>query len=667
MVLHSTLVGSELHFPLGHVTAGPLLLPDTTVDTYKIYDSDGNWFVIDNDTGAMTFGSAGRVQSYEFKGTTTGVQFDGYAYFKTGGQCRIIMEDRGSNPTAVAGLASLYAKTITGVTHLYVQDDDGSVYQLGAASIPITLADNAAITTIIAVADGAKILRATTTNFSEAIDIGDTANSGLLINLTGGTRLTTALIAGGQGPIMFGLTGRAHTALTASTEFSPVVWDLSQTVQWSTGALTTERFFRILAPTIGFVGASTCTVAATVAISSNPIAGTNATLTRSYSLHLEGAVAGRTRLGLGTFNTTVAVDPVIEWNTGNGSTAFNGTATYTVTAATFTSTARAYLNFAGARLFSQGNGVTSLCIGSAADDDGGANAVVYGNSGYAVGGATAIGNFAWASGSSGSIVINGATTSGSSSTGSGASSLTIAPGAGCSNTHARCILVGASLTSHADDTCQLKTLELIIGNGDQVATPSAAIYRGTDASGTDKAAASLTIRPGRSTGTGAGASLILQTTPTGGASNSTLQTPVDRITISQSGAITFGGQVTLASSGFAGAIVMNAELTPAQLTANQNNYAPTNFATAFLIRQGVDATGRTITGLAGGAAGRIVVISNIETGGTNIITITNEDGASTAANRFTLPSAVSVLIGPGESIMFLYDGTSSRWRPVSQF
>ena len=50
--------------------------------------------------------------------------------------------------------------------------------------------------------------------------------------------------------------------------------------------------------------------------------------------------------------------------------------------------------------------------------------------------------------------------------------------------------------------------------------------------------------------------------------------------------------------------------TPAQLTANVNDYAPTGFGTASTVRLSSDNL-RTVTGLAGGAAGRTVTLMNI--------------------------------------------------------
>lgn len=88
------------------------------------------------------------------------------------------------------------------------------------------------------------------------------------------------------------LTGVALTALTASTEFSDIVFDSAQTKQFATGALTTQRNARFAAPTYGFVGASVLTTAATVAISAAPIAGTNATITQALALWVESGAIG---------------------------------------------------------------------------------------------------------------------------------------------------------------------------------------------------------------------------------------------------------------------------------------------------------------------------------------------------------------------------------------
>lgn len=103
--------------------------------------------------------------------------------------------------------------------------------------------------------------------------------------------LTQAARSGGGSAYLLLATGAAHTNLDASTEKTDVTFNLARTVQFATGALTTQRAFRIQAPTYGFVGASTITNASTFAISGSPVAGTNATLTNSYALNIESGTS----------------------------------------------------------------------------------------------------------------------------------------------------------------------------------------------------------------------------------------------------------------------------------------------------------------------------------------------------------------------------------------
>jgi hypothetical protein len=86
----------------------------------------------------------------------------------------------------------------------------------------------------------------------------------------------------------------ADTGITASTEQTDIFFDLSATRTWATGALTTQRFMRLMAPTIAFAGASTVTTAVTFDIAGAPIAGTNATITTSYAFRV---VAGTSYFG----------------------------------------------------------------------------------------------------------------------------------------------------------------------------------------------------------------------------------------------------------------------------------------------------------------------------------------------------------------------------------
>lgn len=106
------------------------------------------------------------------------------------------------------------------------------------------------------------------------------------------------------------------------------------------------------------------------------------------------------------------------------------------------------------------------------------------------------------------------------------------------------------------------------------------------------------------------------------------------------------------------------ELSPAQITANQNDYNPTNFSTSTLIRLRSDATVRTITGMAAGAGGDLVILCNVNAS-TNII-LSHQDAASAAANRFFGPNSADVTLRPGGFVWCVYDPVSTGWRIMGQ-
>ncbi len=109
----------------------------------------------------------------------------------------------------------------------------------------------------------------------------------LVRNLTSNSETITQVVATTGSPTAFTVTGAAHTTLTLSTEATDVNFNLARTVQFATGAITTQRAMRIQAPTYSFVGASTITTASTLSISGPPVAGTNATITNAYALNVE--------------------------------------------------------------------------------------------------------------------------------------------------------------------------------------------------------------------------------------------------------------------------------------------------------------------------------------------------------------------------------------------
>jgi hypothetical protein len=100
-------------------------------------------------------------------------------------------------------------------------------------------------------------------------------------------------------------------------------------------------------------------------------------------------------------------------------------------------------------------------------------------------------------------------------------------------------------------------------------------------------------------------------------------------------------------------------LSPTSINADQNNYNPTGLSTASTLR--LTSNGAfNVTGLAGGSDGRIFTLHNI---GSFNLTLVDESGSSTAANRFAL--AGNQTIPPDTSITIQYDSTSLRWRVLS--
>lgn len=122
-------------------------------------------------------------------------------------------------------------------------------------------------------------------------------------------------------------TAGGHTTQLTTTEIIDINWNLSATLQHSTGAIATQRSFLIQARTYSFVGASTITTAATFAITGAPIQGTNATLTNSYALWIQGgtlalaagiaAVNGAPLLFSSGVNLTTPINGAMEYNGSN--------------------------------------------------------------------------------------------------------------------------------------------------------------------------------------------------------------------------------------------------------------------------------------------------------------------------------------------------------------
>ncbi|RJF74368.1 DUF2793 domain-containing protein [Rhodopseudomonas palustris] len=106
-------------------------------------------------------------------------------------------------------------------------------------------------------------------------------------------------------------------------------------------------------------------------------------------------------------------------------------------------------------------------------------------------------------------------------------------------------------------------------------------------------------------------------------------------------------------------LALSGVVAPPQIAANQNDYAPTGLASAAVLQLSSDAA-RSLSGLAGGSEGRVLVIVNV---GSQPITLLDDSATSAAANRFALGAPVPVL--PRQAAVLRYDGTAMRWQALA--
>lgn len=98
-------------------------------------------------------------------------------------------------------------------------------------------------------------------------------------------------------------------------------------------------------------------------------------------------------------------------------------------------------------------------------------------------------------------------------------------------------------------------------------------------------------------------------------------------------------------------------LSPAQITANQDNYAP---GAGDFWRLSSDAS-RNITGISAGFGGQRLRIANV---GSFDIVLKHQDGASSAGNRLLCKGYADITLTPDMQAELWYDNTTLRWRAV---
>lgn len=129
------------------------------------------------------------------------------------------------------------------------------------------------------------------------------------------------------------------------------------------------------------------------------------------------------------------------------------------------------------------------------------------------------------------------------------------------------------------------------------------------------------------------------------------------------GDATWQGALTLAFSslGIVGAIFETSTISPAQLTADTNDWNPTGLTTCAIIRASTDAS-RNLTGLQNFASGAKILLCNI--GAQNLVLV-HESASSAASNRFLCPGSAGFTLNQNDSVYLWYDATSTRWRVIA--
>lgn len=113
-----------------------------------------------------------------------------------------------------------------------------------------------------------------------------------------------------------------------------------------------------------------------------------------------------------------------------------------------------------------------------------------------------------------------------------------------------------------------------------------------------------------------------------------------------------------------GPFSIQAAITPTALAADVNDWNPTGFATANVVRVSTSGGARSITGMQAGTDWEIKILVNVSSSSSsNYIRLVSGSTSSTAANRFT--GRVNTFIQAGGICICIYDPTTLRWVPLS--
>ncbi len=101
-------------------------------------------------------------------------------------------------------------------------------------------------------------------------------------------------------------------------------------------------------------------------------------------------------------------------------------------------------------------------------------------------------------------------------------------------------------------------------------------------------------------------------------------------------------------------------ITPSQITSDQDNYNPTGFGDATVVRLSGDSGLRAITSMAAQDDGEVKTYVNV---GSYSLYFPAEHPDGTAANRITYSE--DIILMPKASVQMVYDTTADRWYPIA--
>jgi hypothetical protein len=204
-------------------------------------------------------------------------------------------------PSPSPGFFRVWVDTTAGTTPKLLKSDGTSISLSGGGGGACTLpncylagtSQNDSTILLDSTRGGIRYRDASTPISGPLVAVQNSAGSQSYLSVAAaGISITQATSLSGTPQSLWIASPAGHVGITASTEYTGYLLN-APTLQWSAGALATERWLRIRRPTLAFGGASTVTDAITVDIEGCPTAGSNATITNCHALRV---ASGRTTL-----------------------------------------------------------------------------------------------------------------------------------------------------------------------------------------------------------------------------------------------------------------------------------------------------------------------------------------------------------------------------------